>query len=215
MEDPIKILIVDDHNLVRKGLIALLGVNPGVKVIGEAADGEEAVAKAKALNPDVILLDLVMPNKDGISALKEIMQDNEDARVLILTSFPEDDKVKAALEAGARGFQVKDSSPAELLTAIQAIAQGQYLFHAKFNRQLVHSAAPPVIDYEALTDRELSVLELLAKGCTNREIADLLTISDRTVSTHVTHILAKLGVENRTQAAMLGVRTGLVTVTEE
>jgi two-component system, NarL family, response regulator LiaR len=215
MEDPIKILIVDDHNLVRKGLIALLGVKPGVEVIGEACDGEEAVAMAKKLNPDVILLDLAMPNKDGISALKEIIHDNKEAKVLILTSFSEDDKIRAALDAGAHGFQLKDSTPAELLTAIQAVHQGQYLFHAKISRHLVHGFNEPAPDYEELTERELTVLELLAKGCTNQEIADLLSISDRTVSTHVTHILAKLRVENRTQAALLAVRIGLVTGIEE
>ena len=215
-ENPIKILIVDDHALVRKGLVALLDVKPGVAVIGEAADGDEAVRMARELNPDVILLDLVMPNKDSITALQEIREENKDAKVLILTSFSEESKVKAALDAGAGGFQLKDSSPAELLTAIQAVSQGNFFSHPKITRRILKGfddldkPAPASGD---LTERELGVLQLVASGYTNRGIAEILTISDRTVSPHVSHILGKMGVDNRIKAAMKALNDGLIDLT--
>lgn len=211
-ERPIRILIVDDHALVRKGLVALLDVKPGVEVIGEASDGDEAVQMARELNPDVILLDLVMPNKDGITALREIRQENKDIKVLILTSFTEESKAKAAIEAGANGFQLKDSTPAELLTSIQVVYQGSFIAHPKFSRRILQGFDDdkPLPANGELTERELAVLKQLAQGYTNREIADILSISDRTVSTHVSHILSKMEVDNRVQAAMKAVDDGLI-----
>lgn len=217
-EKPIRILVVDDHALVRKGLVALLDVKPGVEVIGEAADGDEAVNLARTLNPDVILLDLIMPNKDGITALREIREENPEAKVLILTSFTEESKVKAVLEAGASGYQIKDSSPAELLTAIQAVHQGNFFSHPKITKRIMKGFEDddkPVSASGELTERELDVLQLVASGYTNREIADILSISDRTVSTHVSHILGKLGVDNRIKAAMKALNDGLIELDED
>ncbi len=215
-EKPIRILIVDDHVLVRKGLVALLDVKPGVEVIGEASDGDEAVQLARALNPDVILLDLVMPNKDGITALKEIRQENKDVKVLILTSFTEESKMKAAIEAGANGFQVKDTTPAELMTSIQVVYQGSFIANSQFSRRIMQrfDDDKPIQANGDLTERELAVLRQVAQGYTNREIADMLSISDRTVSTHVSHILSKMEVDNRVQAAMKAVSDGLIVFEE-
>ena len=216
-ENPIRILIVDDHVLVRKGLVALLDVKPGVEVIGEASDGDEAVQLARELKPDVILLDLVMPNKDGITALKEIRQENEEVKVLILTSFTEESKMKAAIEAGANGFQVKDTTPAELITAIQVVYQGNFIATSQFSRRIMHGFDDdePIQANGDLTERELAVLKQVAQGYTNREIAEVLSISDRTVSTHVSHILSKMEVDNRVKAAMKAMNEGLIAFDEE
>lgn len=217
-ENPIRILIVDDHALVRKGLMALLDVKPGVEVVGEAADGDEAVEMARTLNPDVILLDLVMPNKDGITALREIRQENKDAKVLVLTSFAEESKIRAAIEAGANGLQLKDSTPAELLTSIQVVHQGSFIANPKFSRRVLQGIDDddkPLSAAGDLTERELAVLKQVALGYTNREIADILTISDRTVSTHVSHILSKMEVDNRVQAAMKAMADGLIEFEEK
>ncbi len=217
-EQTVKILIVDDHAIVRKGLIALLKVKPGVEVIGEAADGDEAVEMAKRLNPDVILLDLVLPNKDGITALKEIRQDNPDAKVLILTSLVEETTVKAAIEAGADGFQLKETSPDELLSSIKMVNQGNFVAHPKFGRRILQGfddEDQPVNADGNLTERELAVLKQMAAGYTNREIAENLSISDRTVSTHVSHILGKLQVDNRVKAIMKAMHEGIIEFDED
>jgi NarL family two-component system response regulator LiaR len=212
-DQPIKILVVDDHVLVRKGLIALLDGKPGVEVIGEGSDGDDAVRLALELEPDVILLDLIMPNKDGITALKEIREANPDANVIILTSFSKDASIRAALDAGAKGYQLKDATPAELLLVIRMVHQGQYMFHPEVNRRLVKGFGRPETGgekQEDLTERELEILNRVAQGCTNREIALALSISARTVSTHVSNILGKLGLENRTQATRYAIKAGLV-----
>jgi NarL family two-component system response regulator LiaR len=213
MEKPISILIVDDHHLVREGLAALLEVKPDVDVVGVAADGNEAVAQARALQPDVILLDLVMPNKDGITAIREIIQENPAAKILVLSSFSQEEKVRAAIEAGAMGYQLKESSPLELLQAIHAVYQGQMPLHPTVARKIIASFDPPSSPTPAsgeLTEREMAVLELVAYGFTDREIAQRLDISARTASTHVSRILGKLNLENRTQAAHFAFREGLV-----
>lgn len=217
-EKPITILVVDDHAIVRKGLVALLDVKPGVHVIGEAADGDEAVASARTLKPDVILLDLLMPNKDGLTALREIRAENAEAKVLILSSSADDATVKAVLAAGANGFQMKESTPAELLTAIQVVHQGSFFAHPQISKRIVQgfeAEAKPVSANDELTERELAVLKLMASGYTNREIAEMLYISDRTVSTHVSHILSKLGVDNRIKATMKALNEGLIKLEEE
>jgi two-component system, NarL family, response regulator LiaR len=205
-------LIVDDHHLVREGLAALLEIKPDLEVVGFAADGNEAVEKAIALQPDVILLDLVMPNKDGITAIREIRALNPDAKVLVLTSFTQQGKVRAAMEAGARGYQLKDSSPPELLRAIYDVYRGLMPLHPAIARKAMpnYGNSPPQATQPELTDRELAVLELVALGLTNREIGEQLNIAERTVTTHVSRILGKLGLENRTQAAFYAYREGLI-----
>ncbi len=213
MENPIKVLIVDDHHLVREGLAALLEVKPDVEVVGVAADGDEAVAKARELRPDVILLDLVMPNKDGITAIREIRENDPRSKILVLTSFTEVSRVRAAIDAGAMGYQLKDSSPEELLQSIFAVYQGQMPLHPLVARKIV--GVKPAIkaeegESEELTERETAVLELIAQGFSNREIALHLNISVRTITTHVSRILAKLNLENRTQAALFAYREGLI-----
>jgi NarL family two-component system response regulator LiaR len=210
--ETIRVLIVDDHAVVREGLRALIDVEPGMELVGEAADGVEAVHSARSLEPDVILLDLVMPRKSGIEAIGEIKAENPDARVLVLTSFAEDDKVFPAIKAGALGYLLKDSTPRELLQAIRDVHQGQPSMHPSIARKLMRelqrpSDLPPTD--EPLTEREVEVLTLLARGLSNREIGDALFISERTVRTHVSNILSKLHLANRTQAALYALREGL------
>ncbi len=212
MTETIRILIADDHAVVRRGLRALIDTEPGMEAAGEAADGAEAVLKARSLQPDVILLDLVMPHKDGIEAITEIKKENSDARILVLTSFAEDDKVFPAIKAGALGYLLKDSSPEELLQAIRNVHQGESSLHPTVARKLVRelsqpSALPPA--EEQLTQREVGVLKMVAQGLSNQEIADTLVISERTVGKHVGNILDKLHLANRTQAALYALREGL------
>jgi NarL family two-component system response regulator LiaR len=211
MERPIQILVADDHELVRKGLCALIEAKPGFEVIGEATDGEQAIHQAQALKPDVVLLDLVMPRKDGIAAIHEIKQRDQETKILVLTSFDDDDQVFAAIKAGALGYLLKDSSPEELLDAIRAVHQGRPSLDPTIAWKLVYemdesSPLPPA--EEPLTSREMQVLRLVAQGLSNGEIALQLTISERTVGTHVSNILAKLHLANRTQAALHALREG-------
>ena len=215
MTEVIRILIVDDHPIVRDGLLGLITAKPGMECVGEAADGDEAVLEARLLQPDVILLDLVMPRKDGITALKEIKAENPNARILILTSFAEDDKVFPAIKAGAQGYLLKDSSPRELLQAIRDVYQGESSLHPTIARKLMRelgqpSALPPT--EKPLTERELSVLQLIAQGLFNHEIAEQLFVTERTVGNYVSSILGKLHLANRTQAALYALREGLASL---
>ncbi len=212
MSDRIRILIVDDHAIVREGQRALIDTEPGMDVVGEAADGNEAVALAHSLQPDVILLDLIMPHKDGIKAIEEIKEQDPQARILVLTSFAEDENVYAAIKAGAQGYLMKDASPQDILAAIRDVHRGEPSMDPsiaqKLMRELQRSSDLPPSE-EPLTEREVEVLKLLAQGLQNKEIAEALVISERTVSTHVSNILGKLHLANRTQAALYALKEGL------
>ncbi len=217
MSEEIRILIADDHAVVREGLRALIETEPGMILVGEAADGVDAVRKARAVGPDVVLLDLVMPRKSGIEAIGEIKRAMPSARILVLTSFAEDDKVFPAIKAGAHGYLLKDTSPHELLRAIRAVHRGEPSMHPTIARKLMlelqrGSELPPT--EEPLTEREAEVLTLVAQGLTNQEIADRLFVSERTVRTHVSNILSKLHLANRTQAALYALRKGLASLDE-
>jgi NarL family two-component system response regulator LiaR len=213
MTETIRILVADDHAIVREGLRALIGAKPDMELVGEAADGVEAVLKARSLQPDVILLDLVMPRKDGIEAIGEIKRENPKARILVLTSFAEDDKVFPAIQAGALGYLLKDSSPQELLRAVREVYRGESSLHPAIARKLIGELNRPPENLppteEPLTEREVEVLSLVAQGLSNQEIAEKLVVSERTVRTHVSNILGKLHLANRTQAALYAVREGL------
>ena len=212
MTESIRVLIVDDHAIVREGQRALIDTEPGMTVVGEAKDGVEAVEMAHTLHPDVILLDLLMPRKDGIAVIEEIKAEDPEARFLVLTSFTEDERVYAAIKAGAMGYLLKDSSPQEILASIRDVYRGEMSMRpsiaAKLMRELQRSSDLSPTD-EPLTAREVEILKLVAQGLPNQEIADRLVISERTVRTHVTHILSKLHLANRTQAALYALREGL------
>jgi DNA-binding NarL/FixJ family response regulator len=202
MTDLIRILIADDHFVVRQGLATLLSPRNGMEVIGEAATGREAVNLARQLNPDVILMDMSMPEMDGPEAIRLIKQENPKARILVLTSFGESKRVSDALQAGALGYLLKDSSPDDLLHAIGSVYRGNLVLPQELAAKLMQRpAAPPAIDQ--LTQREIDVLRLLAQGQSNQEIAQQLHISATTVRSHVSNIMMKLGVSNRTQAALV------------
>lgn len=216
MSDPIQIMIADDHQLVRQGLIALLSVKPGVEVIGQAKNGNEAVALANSLKPDIILMDLLMPQKDGIEATREIKAENPDARILIITSFAEDEKVFQAIKAGALGYLLKDSSPQELMQAIHDVCDGRMSLHPNIALKLIEELNRPTESQgteDPLTEREVEVLKLVAKGHSNQEIAEELIVSERTVGAHVSNILSKLHLANRTQAALYALREGFTDLT--
>ena len=208
----IRILIADDHQLVRQGLIALLSVKPGIEVVGQAADGVQAVELACLLRPDIVLMDLLMPHKDGIEATREIKAEDPEARILIITSFAEDENVYQAIKAGALGYLLKDSSPQELMQAIHDVCEGRLSLHPNIALKLIEELNQPMETKpteDPLTEREVEVIKLVAKGRTNQEIAEELVISERTVGAHVSNILSKLHLANRTQAALFALRTGL------
>jgi two-component system, NarL family, response regulator LiaR len=214
---PIRLLIVDDQGIVRKGIRALLAEVKGMEVIGEAGDGLEAVKQADLLQPDVILMDLVMPRLDGIEAIRQIMARQPKSRILALTSFAADDKVFPAIKAGALGYLLKDSEPEELIAAIKNIHRGEPFLHPSIARkvleELSHPAGSPPTP-EPLTERELEVLQLVAQGLSNQAIAEKLVIGDATVRTHIGNILSKLHLANRVQAALYALRKGLSTLDE-
>jgi len=210
--DTIRILIADDHAIVREGLRTLIASESGMELVGEAADGIEAVSLARSLKPDVILMDVVMPHKDGLEAISEIKQENPEMCILVLTSFAEEDKVFPAIRAGALGYLLKDSSPEQLLQAIYDVHRGESSLHPSVALKLVREISQPSDLPPAehpLTEREVDVLELVAQGLSNQEIADQLVISEWTVRTHVRNILGKLHLANRTQATLYALREGL------
>lgn len=212
--DPIRVLIVDDHAVVREGLRTFLALQEGIEVVGEAADGEQAVRQAVELAPDVILMDLVMPGLDGVGAMRALRDRAPNTRVIVLTSFLDDDRLLPALQSGAAGYLLKDVEPSELARAVRSACADEALIDptvaARLLRRLGEGGprlgAP---EPEQLTRREREVLELVALGHSNKRIALELGIAEKTVKTHVGHLLAKLGVTDRTQAALLAVRHGL------
>ena len=214
---PIRVLIADDHAIVRKGLQALLATEPGIDVVGEANNGIQAIAEANRLCPDVILMDLVMPELDGITAIQHVTARQPKTRILVLTSFATDDKIFPAIKAGALGYLLKDTDPHELIQAIHQVHRGESSLHPLVARKVLEelsqsSQQPPATT--PLTEREEMVLRLVAQGQSNRQIADALTIRETTVRTHVSRILSKLHVASRTQAALYALREGLASLDE-
>lgn len=215
MNKKIRVLLADDHHVVRSGIRALLEAEDDIIVIDEAADGIEAVCKAQALRPDVILMDLMMPRKTGVEAIEEIKQKEPEARILVLTSYAADEHVFAAIKAGALGYLLKENSTKELLHAIHNVYLGESSLHPAIARRLLreftHPVTAPPAD-ESLTTREIEVLVAIAHGHSNQVIADTLFISERTVRTHVSNILSKLHLVNRTQAALYALKERLTTL---
>ena len=210
MAERVRVLIVDDHAVVRRGLRMFLEDDPAIDIIGEAADGEEAVRLATESRPDVVLMDLLLPKLDGITATERIRQALPDTQVIALTSVLEDASVVGAVKAGAIGYLLKNAEADELLSALHAAADGQVRLSPEASKRLMHEVRAPQSP-EVLTERETEVLRLLAKGKANKEIARELKVSEHTVKSHVHSVLAKLGVLSRTQAAMHAARIGLVS----
>jgi len=207
---PIRILIADDHHVVRQGLHMFLGSDPELEIIGEAQDGAEAVKMAKELHPDVVLMDILIPVMDGIQATAAIRQSLPDTEVIALTSVLGDNSVIDAVRAGAIGYLLKDTDANELRRAIKAAAAGKVQLSPEVAARLMREVRTPTETRESLTDREIEVLKLLGQGKSNRDISQALFIGEQTVKTHVSHILDKLGVPSRTQAALYAIRSGLV-----
>ncbi|UYZ22207.1 response regulator [Mesobacillus jeotgali] len=210
----IRILIADDHHVVRRGLVFFLKTQKDLEIIGEAENGRKAVEMARELKPDIILMDLAMPEMNGIEATKMIKEEDPGIKIMILTSFSDQDHVIPALEAGASGFQLKDIQPDELVTSIKKMVKGENQLHPKATSHLLanlsNSSKPKKGLQEELTKRELEVLKEIAKGKSNKEIAASLYITEKTVKTHVSNLLAKLELADRTQAALFAVKNKLV-----
>lgn len=212
MTDPIRILVADDHPVVRDGLVAILSTQPDFEVVGEAGTGPEAVERAVALQPDVMLLDLQMPEMDGVEVLRRLSQANPAVQVIVFTAFDTDERILGAVQAGARGYLLKGAPRKDLFDAVRVVRAGGSLLQpvvaSKLLRQVSHQSQSHQI--EALTPRELEVLRLLAQGLQNKEIAVELVISERTVKFHVSSIMGKLGAGNRTEAVSLAAQQGLI-----
>ena len=212
---PIRVFIADDHAIVRKGIAAVLEIVPDIDVVGEAENGHDAVYRVEQLRPDVILMDLVMPEMDGIEAIRRIKDRQPEARILVLTTFAAEDKIFPAIKAGALGYHLKDSRPEELVQAIRQVHRGESSLHPVIARKVLEelshpSDRPPTPD--PLTPREVEVLRLVAQGLENWEIAERLVITEATVRTHVSNITSKLHVASRTQAALYALREGIASL---
>jgi NarL family two-component system response regulator LiaR len=214
----IRVLLTDDHAIVRKGVRALLATEQGIEVVGEACSGVEAVAQAEALYPDVILMDLVMPELDGIEATRQITAKLPATRVLVLTSFAADEKVFPAIKAGALGYLLKDSQPEELVGAIRKVHRGEPWLEPSIARKLLTELSHPprqqALTADPLTEREFDVLRLISQGCSNKDIALRLSVSELTVRTHVSNILGKLHLASRTQAALYALQKGITSLAD-
>lgn len=216
--DHIRVFVADDHAIVRKGIVAVLEIVPDIDVVGEAENGRDAVFRVEQLQPDVILMDLVMPDMDGIEAIRHIKDQQPEARILVLTTFAGEDMIFPAIKAGALGYHLKDSHPEELVQAIRQVYRGESSLHPVIARkvleELTHpSERPPTPD--PLTSREVEVLRLVAQGLENWEIAEMLVITEATVRTHVSNITNKLHVASRTQAALYALREGIASLDDE
>ena len=207
---PIRVLVVDDHSVVRRGVIAYLEALADVEVADEAADGQEALEAVGRLEPDVVLMDLVMPRLDGIAAIERIRATSSATRVIVLTSFVDEDRMVPAVRAGASGYLLKDAGPTEVDAALRAAVRDEVFLDAAVTRRLTQEMRAPRAGLGILTAREKEVLVLVAEGQSNRDIARHLDISERTARTHVSHLLTKMGLTSRTQAALLAVKEGLV-----
>ena len=210
MEGGIRILVADDHPMLREGLVAVLSTQPDFDVVGEAGDGSEVVRLAKRLEPDVVLLDLEMPEVDGVAALERLREAGSEARAIVFTAYDTDERILRSLRAGARGYLLKGASRSEIFDAIRTVHSGGSLLGPAVTSRLLEHIEQGDERPDHLTARELDVLPLLARGLKNAEIAAELFISERTVKFHVSSILAKLGAENRTEAARIGVRRGFI-----
>lgn len=213
----IRVLVVDDHAIIRKGIRAVLDLIPDVELAGEAENGAQAVKLVSELNPDVILMDLVMPEINGIECIKQIRTKHPKARILVLTNFAGEDMIFPAIKAGAMGYHLKDSSPEMLIEAIRQVNQGVAALHPTIAKKVLeefHHSEKQQLSDEPLTQREVEVLRLIAQGQENREIAEQLVISEATVRTHVSNILGKLHVASRTQAALYALREGIARLDE-
>jgi two-component system, NarL family, response regulator LiaR len=215
MPSPIRFLIVDDHEIVRKGIRALLATKRDIQVVGEARDGAEAMTQAQTLDPDVILMDLMMPKVNGIQATHEITTQQPGARILVLTSFAADEQIFPAIKAGALGYLLKDSSPQELVQAIRQVFRGEPSLDPSVARKVLYEISTPPqkpLTPDPLTAREMEILRLVAQGKSNKEIAGYLVIAEETVHTHVSNILNKLHLASRTQAALYALKEGIASV---
>ena len=212
-----RVLIVDDHPAVRKGIQMFLETDPCIQVVGEAEDCQDAVRKAKSLQPDVILMDLVMPHGDGIEAIAEIKRHSPDLQVIVLTTFGDEARVRAAMEAGANGYLLKDADGAALLQAVHAVQRGDMPIHPRVTQYLVANFAKrdDANGSKCLTEREKQILQLVSQGLSNKAIAQTLCLSAGTVKVHVSNILEKLGVSNRTEASVLALQMGLISSSED
>jgi NarL family two-component system response regulator LiaR len=210
MNAPIRLLIVDDHSVVREGLRAFLRLQEGIEVVGEAAGADEAIRVAATSTPDVILLDLVMPDGDGIGAIRRLIEVAPAVRVLVLTSFADDAQIFAAMAAGAAGYLLKDLDPQALADGIREVHAGRPALDPSVASRLMRGSPASRLLHDQLTPRERDVLHLMVEGLANKQIAQRLGIGEKTIKTHVSRVLAKLGVADRTQAAVLAIREGLV-----
>lgn len=215
MTETLRVVLVEDHEIVRKGILGLLAVRPEIEVVGEAATGVEAVEVTIRTSPDVVVMDLLMPELDGVEAIKQILARRPDTRILVLTSFATDDRVFPAIKAGALGYLLKDSGPDTLLDAIRQVGRGESSLHPAIARKVLQELAGPQRGPKTpdpLTEREVEVLRLIARGMSNQGIARTMIITDATVKTHVSTILSKLHLASRTQAALYALREGLATL---
>jgi DNA-binding NarL/FixJ family response regulator len=210
VEGGIRILVADDHPMLREGLVAVLGTQPDFDVIGEAANGSEVVRLAQTLRPDVILLDLEMPEVDGVAALERLRDAGSEARTIVFTAYDTDERILSALRAGAQGYLLKGASRGEIFDAVRTVHSGGSLLQPDVTARLLDHVRHEREQPEPLTPRELEVLELISQGLQNSEIAERLFVTERTVKFHVSSILAKLGADNRTEAVSLAARQGLI-----